>query len=202
MAVVEARVSHPRSTPRAAEDQNVSATRPSRAALEYLALTGAAPISLIKQPDGHCTIKVGGEGASAQWWTDSGKALTVARKARRFAGARPDLSTATAAVERSAAIVGATLTPGNVAIERAESMSRKLDSYLGAMRTSGALTEFNKQYKRRRIEATLCGRGFMTYAAALARLQRALIPILAAGGRPAVGCDLFSSIFPRAPATG
>ena len=43
-------------------------------------------------------------------------------------------------------------------------MAQKLDSFIAAMRTSGALVEFNKQYKRRRIEATLSGRGFVTYA--------------------------------------
>jgi hypothetical protein len=105
-----------------------------------------------------------------------------------------------AAVERSAAIVGAVLTPGDVALERAGSMSRKLDSYIAAMRQSGQLVEFNRQYKRRRMEATLCGRGFMSYAAALARLQRALVPMLLAGDtRFAIGRDLFASIFLRAP---
>ena len=81
-------------------------------------------------------------------------------------------------------------------------MAQKLDSYLAARRKSGALVEFNKQDKRRPIEAMLCGRRFMTYAAALARLQRALIPILAAGGRSAVRCDLFASVFPRVPVAG
>jgi hypothetical protein len=42
----------------------------------------------------------------------------VTRAARHFAGANPDLSTATAAVRRSAASLGATLTPGDIAIER------------------------------------------------------------------------------------
>ena len=126
--------------------------------------------------------------------------MTIARRARRFAGVRPDLPTATAAVERSAAIVGATLTPGDVAIERAEGVAQKLDSYIAAMRQSGQLVEFNRQYKRRRMEATLCGRVFMSYAAALARLQRALVPMLLAGDtRFAIGRDLFPSIFPRAP---
>jgi hypothetical protein len=61
------------------------------------------------------TIRAGGDGLSAQWWVDRSKAVPVARAARRFAGANPDLATATAAVRRS----GASLTPGDIAIERA-----------------------------------------------------------------------------------
>jgi len=63
------------------------------------------------------TIRARG-GLSAQWWVDRKKAVPVARAARRLAGARADLSNATTAVRRSAASLGATLTPGDIAIER------------------------------------------------------------------------------------
>jgi hypothetical protein len=44
-------------------------------------------------------------------------AAPVVGAARWFAGAKPDLSTATAAVRRSVASFGVTLTPGDIAIE-------------------------------------------------------------------------------------
>jgi hypothetical protein len=49
-----------------------------------------------------------GDGSSAQWWVDRQKAVPVARAARRFGGG-----------QHSAASLGATLTPGHIAIERA-----------------------------------------------------------------------------------
>ena len=54
-----------------------------------------------------------------------------ARKATAVA-VNPDLSTATAAVHRSAASLGATLTPGDIAMERAGGAAARLDAYLVA----------------------------------------------------------------------
>ena len=60
-------------------------------ALEYLAASGAVPNSVIER-DGMCsTIRAGRDGLSAQWWLDRQKAVPIARAARRFAGANPDL---------------------------------------------------------------------------------------------------------------
>jgi hypothetical protein len=63
------------------------------------------------------------------------------------------------------------------------------------MRRSGALTEFNRAYKRRRMEATMSGCGFMTYTCAEARLRPALIPLLV--NRQMIGPvqSLFAGIF-------
>jgi hypothetical protein len=44
-----------------------------------------------------------------------------------------------AAVHRSAASLGATLTPGDIAIERAGQAAARLDAYLNAMKRSGVL---------------------------------------------------------------
>ena len=116
-------------------------------------------------------------------------------RARRFAGEQPDVSRATAAVTRSAASLSAILTPADVAVERAGDAATRLDTYLEAMRRSGALKEFNRQFKRERMEATANGRGFMSYRVAEARLRRALIPMLTGGGRPAVGEGMSAVIF-------
>ena len=62
-----------------------------------------------------------------------------ARAARRFAGVNADLAMATAAVHRAAASLGATLTPGHIAMERAGDAAERLDEYLDAMKRSGVL---------------------------------------------------------------
>jgi hypothetical protein len=47
---------------------------------------------------------------------------------------------------------------------------------MDGLRGTGRLREFNRMFKRRRMEAILNGRGFMSYAAAEARLRKALVP--------------------------
>jgi hypothetical protein len=79
-------------------------------------------------------------------------------------------------------------------VRRAGEAATKLDGYI-AMRARGAMREFTKTYKRRRLVATMRGEGFMSYAVAELRLRRALIPLLVNGGKPAVGQSLFASIF-------
>jgi hypothetical protein len=88
-----------------------------------------------------------------------------------------------------------TLTVHNVAMIRAEEAAKRLDAYMASQRGTGVLKEFNRAFKRRRMEAMSKGRGFMNYKAAELRLRRALIPLLMNGGKPAVGQSLFASIF-------
>ena len=56
-------------------------------------------------------------------------------------------------------------------MERAGGAAQKLDEFLGGMRGTGVLMQFNKEYKRRRTEATANGSGFMIYRVALGRLR-------------------------------
>jgi hypothetical protein len=44
-------------------------------------------------------------------------------------------------------------------------------------RGGGTLHEFNRAFKRRRMEAAADGQGFMSFKAATARLRQALIPL-------------------------
>jgi hypothetical protein len=112
-----------------------------------------------------------------------------------LAGAKPDLAAVTAALHASADSLGATLTPNDVAIERATAAAASLDSHVSAMRRAGTLQEFNRQFKRRRMEATMRGEGFMTFANAELRFKRALIPLLMNGVKPVVGSSLFAEVF-------
>jgi hypothetical protein len=55
--------------------------------------------------------------------------------------------------------------------------------------------QFNKEYERRRTEATANGSGFMIYRLALGRLRLALVPLLMNNGQPSVGASLFEQVF-------
>ena len=61
----------------------------------------------------------------------------MAGEARRLAGDSPDASQATAALARSAALLGVTLTPADVAIARASAAVTRLDAMIEAMRRDG-----------------------------------------------------------------
>ena len=91
-------------------------------------------------------------------------------------------------------ITGATLTPNDVAIERAQAAAQKLDAYLANLHGNGVLRDFNRAFKQHRTAATMRGEGFMSYKAAESRLRRALIPMLVNGGT--IGPrSLFEEIF-------
>jgi hypothetical protein len=151
-------------------------------AVEYLRASGAVPIAIIER-DGACSIHAGskspnlGDIISTVWLAEQ-DAARVAKEARRLAGDSSDAPTATAALARSAASLGATLTPDDVAIARADDAAQRLDSMIEQMRRGGQLHEFNREYKARRSAALAQGRGFMGYGIATARLRHALIPRL------------------------
>src|SRR6266540_2540400 len=65
-------------------------------ALEYLAASGAVPISVTER-DGVCSIRTGSKSETVSdiistVWLDERMAAPVAREARRLAGDRPDIS--------------------------------------------------------------------------------------------------------------
>jgi hypothetical protein len=67
----------------------------------------------------------------------------------------------------------AVLTPHDNAISRAGASAKRLDAYIENLRARGAMREFTKTYKRRRLAAAAQGEGFMTFAVAELRLRRA-----------------------------
>jgi len=71
-----------------------------------LSASGAVPITIIER-NGGCTIITGKTTTgtvAARWWIAAQDAPRVAAQARQFAGVTPDVSTATAAVQRSASV--------------------------------------------------------------------------------------------------
>jgi len=69
---------------------------------------------------------------------------------------------------RSAASLGATLTPDDVAMARASAAVVRLDAMIETMRRDGTLREFNARYKAGRAAAAAEGRGYMNFARARA----------------------------------
>jgi hypothetical protein len=172
----------------------------SRTAIEYLLASGAVAISLI-EVDGAYVFRTGPLAKSRDipsgriFWISAQQAKPIVRRARKNAGPAPNLTSASTALHEAASDLGATLTPHATAIERAQAAATKLDRHMDSLRGSGVLAEFNRQYKRRRIEAAANSGGFMTYKIATSRLRLALIPLLVSGGRPAIGQSLFAEVF-------
>jgi hypothetical protein len=77
-----------------------------------------------------------------------------------------------------------------------DAIERFRDMRIGAedLRARGAMREFTKMYKRRRLAAGLRGEGFMSYANAELRLRKALVPLLQGNGNVATA-SLFASDF-------
>lgn len=60
------------------------------------------------------------------------------------------------------------------ALARETDQTRRLDSYLEAIRRNGTLAQFNAAYKAYRLGAKARNAGAMTYSVALAKLKKAL----------------------------
>jgi hypothetical protein len=170
-------------------------TSSDKAALAYLACSGANAIS-ITTGCGHTVINVGRKpGAVAIFWLPSDKARAVAARARSIAGDNPDVEGTIAALKAAALQLRVTLTPHDVAVARAAAMAKQLDAFMASMTGTGVLREFNRTYKARRQAAFARGEHFMLYKDALARLRSAMIPLLQNGGKPVLGASLFATVF-------
>ena len=167
-----------------------------KAAINYLIASGATAVQIVEIGRivafyTSTTIK---PDAVAIHWLPHASARPVLKLARGRAGKTPDAEAAISALAMAAQELRVTLTPHDVAISRAVEAAAKLDRYFEAMRRSGQLAMFNQQYRQRRMEAVACGRGFMSWSAAMARLRAALIPLLI-GNATVAPQSLFSQIF-------
>jgi len=67
-------------------------------------------------------------------------------------------------------------------MQRAAVAAEKLDAAMKAFGSNGQLAEFNKEFRRRRMEATARGDSFMRYKNAFAKLKLKLAAHLSGGG--------------------
>jgi hypothetical protein len=166
-----------------------------KAAVAYLTASGATAITITADADG-IAISVGiKRDAVAAYWLPETMVRSVAAKARNIMGDAGGVEEAISALQEAAAKCAVTLTPHDVAISRAVAATDRLDAYVEALRARGAMKEFTKTYKRRRMEAKANGLGFMSYAVAEARLRKALIPLLVGGRNVGSTQSLFAEIF-------
>lgn len=168
-----------------------------KAAIKFLVATHSTAISIMER-DGGCTIRVGTKidtDAISVFWLPEPNAIAISRQARRDAGERPDAAKMIAALQRAAADWSTTLTPHDVAVQRAASSVKRLDAAIEGLRTSGQLSIFNDHYKAARKAAAAQGDGFMPYEVALARLRMALVPYLIGGRSLKDFTGLFAEVF-------
>jgi hypothetical protein len=89
-------------------------------------------------------------------------------------------SEATVAITASAGRLHFRLTDHAAVLARAKAAGVELESKLTAAQDAGQLSEFNREYQRRRLAANTVGQRFISYQEARARL-RALLAATAAG---------------------
>jgi hypothetical protein len=119
-----------------------------------LQASGAVAISI----DEAGAIKTGKTPSGvATFWTRATQGRALGRRARRYAGAHPDIATATAALHRAAHDLRISITPHSLAIDRAGGAALRLDRYLLSLKGTGATKEFSRQYRMRRLAAKARG---------------------------------------------
>jgi hypothetical protein len=101
----------------------------------------------------------------------------VKRAGPRFA---VTVSQANVAITAAAGRLHFRLTDHTAVLARAKAAGVQLESKLMAAQDTGQLSEFNREYQRRRLAAKMAGRRFISYREARARL-RALLAATAAG---------------------
>jgi hypothetical protein len=171
-----------------------------KVAIKYLIASGATAISIV-EIDGACTFHVGSKilpDAAAIFWITATQAKPIVRQARKLAGRTPDIDVAEAALALAAADQRVTLTPHHVAVTRAGAAAERLDAHIESLRARGAVKEFTRAYRRRRLAAAANGEGFMSFATAELRLRRALVPLLVNGHALGPMGSLFADIFENA----
>jgi hypothetical protein len=130
----------------------------------------------------------------AAWWTKSraeAEQILVAIGEHHPAS----FERAEAEIKAAANRLGVTLSEHTRVMERASAAAAKLDGKLAEAQNDGDLRFFNREFKRRRIEAQRAGKGFLSYPTALGRLPR-LLAGAAAGTKPE---SLLAAVFEDSP---
>lgn len=167
-----------------------------KAAIAYLIASGAVAIMIVENASG-CVYRVGAKldpRAASVHWIAAVDTKAVVNKARKIAGKAPDIAEAEAALRQAAGDLRAVLTENQIALERAGAMAQRLDAFVASLRARGAMKQFTKQYKLRRLAAKERGESFVSYQICEMRLRRALVPYLI-GGKPVVAGSLFAEVF-------
>jgi hypothetical protein len=113
-------------------------------------------------------------GARAAWWCRAADAPALLEWLEEHESTE---------VLYAARLLGLSVTPHAVVVQRASAAVARIDAGLDKAQEQGLLMEFNRQYKRRRMQAQEHGKGFLPYRHAKARLRK-LLATTAAKGEP------------------
>jgi hypothetical protein len=139
---------------------------------DYIAAFDLAAVC--RYPDGRIAVARNPAGAAAAWWCVAHDAGRVIRLARKHGCDIP----------AAACTLGIALTDHATVLARAKAALARIEAGMAWAQRSGALSEFNREYRRRRLEAQGRGARFMGYAQATARLRRAMTKVTATGTAP------------------
>jgi hypothetical protein len=160
---------------------------PGKRERDYIAAVGIAAVLLMSSGTVRASRDLaaskrtlGGEIMGAWWLKDAASADRLARAAGRRGGD----------IEAEAARLGLTLTAHAVVMRRAAAAAGNVEGALRAANGRGELAWFNSAFKARRLEGEA-----VPYAAAWARLRRAVVRRLVLAGRLEFGPELLAEVF-------
>jgi hypothetical protein len=125
-------------------------------------------------------------GLECAWWGQSVDLGLVLARARADHGD----------VEAAAAALRIRLVPHADALQRTETIVRRLDARVAQAQQSGDLGFVNREYKRRRSQAQAEGRPFPPYRVVQSRLRKALAEVAAGRAAPGIVARVFDDPFP------
>jgi hypothetical protein len=140
----------------------------SAASLDYLAAFNLACVAV--SPTGRVFVSRNPSGASLAWWAKADDADKIAKAAWR-----------TGDVPEAARRLGLTVMPHSVVAKRTADRTTKIDETIAEAIDHGVLQTFNREYRKRRLQAKRNGQGFMPYSQALAKLRAVIAKSVAAG---------------------
>jgi hypothetical protein len=144
---------------------------PSRSVREYLAQFGVAAIFVTRSCVGRDLARVGP--VAAAWWARD--RATADQILMALGEQHPaTIEGAIREILAAAARLDITLSNHATVLARAKAAVAELDAKLLAANSTGVLTFFNTEYRRRRIAAHAAGKRFMAYGEAHRRLRQAL----------------------------
>jgi hypothetical protein len=130
--------------------------------IDYIAAFDLAAVCRYR--DGRLGVTHNPQGAASAWWVASAEVGSVLKAAKRNGG---DIG----AAARSLSVE---IVDNATVVQRAKAAVGRIEAGMARAQRTGALSEFNRQYRQRRLEAAADGRPFMTYAQDRARLRQVL----------------------------
>ena len=142
----------------------------SRDSLDYVAAFGLRCIC-VTSSGRVFTAKNPQAGTAGAWWTKSEDADRIAA-----------IAWSTGDVPGAAAKLGVVATPHEVVVRRVQARTARIEAAIQQALNEGTLKTFNREFRRRRLEAQVKGVPFMTYQTAYTRLRKVVTEMVSRGG--------------------